>query len=214
MSKRPYPNLTGQTFGRLVVLRESESSGPGNRVWNCECSCGVVKDYSKSNLTSGRSQSCGCLRVESSRETGRKTKHGVHKSPEYNSWQCMKNRCLSPTDKSYANYGGRGIHIHQPWLESFDQFLMDVGRKPFANYTLDRIDTNGHYEPGNVRWSSVRDQCNNKRMNITVTLAGQTKTLAEWSRVLDMNHSTLRARYLKGLSPEQILHKGSLRTTK
>ncbi|WP_199570603.1 hypothetical protein [Streptomyces murinus] len=123
----------------------------------CRCDCG--NDHSLLFKEWGRTQSCGCLRNERSAE--RLTRHGHKSSPLYASWAQMIQRCTNPDHKQWANYGGRGITVCERWLD-FPNFLADMGERP-AGLTLDRIDNNRSYEPGNCRWADVSTQNSNRR---------------------------------------------------
>jgi hypothetical protein len=155
-------NLKDQEFDRLTVLKEVESRGK-HRIWLCRCACGNETEKYQSNLVSGQSRSCGCLRKERSVEAN--TKHGMTDSVEYECWCQMIRRCYNKKNKSYHNYGGRGIYVCQRWRKSFENFYEDMGQRPFKRYSLDRIDVEGHYCLENCRWATQRRQCCNKREN-------------------------------------------------
>lgn len=145
-------DLTGQLFGQLTVIKQIEprmySSGQKQTTWLCECSCGKTTETTTTLLRSKRTKSCGCyaLRI--------RTKHKDLDSKEYNAWRNMKRRCLNPNTPNYNRYGGRKITICDEWINSYEQFLSDVGRAPNPKDSLDRIDNDGNYEPSNVRWTS------------------------------------------------------------
>lgn len=130
-------------------------------------------------------------------------KSGV--TPEYRLWVNMRYRCRNPKSRNYKYYGARGIGVCNRWQESFDDFLADVGRRPSPSHSLDRIDSNRGYEPGNVRWATDREQMNNRRDNRLLTWSGQTFSLAEWARQIGVLEVTLRARLRKGWPIEQVL---------
>lgn len=164
-------DLTGHVFGRLTVLEDSgrRGSGGGAVMWRCACSCGAVIVTKSSSLRAGVSQSCGCLNREiSSRLTAeRNTKHGHcaggKASTEYAVWAGMWQRCTDCNVDSYVDYGGRGISVCERWAD-FNAFLADMGPRPDRDHSLDRIDLNGNYEPGNCRWADRSTQGTNRRV--------------------------------------------------
>src|SRR5437879_3420126 len=105
-------------------------------------------------------------------------------TPEYRAWQAMKTRCLNPNSKVYKHYGGRGIRIYDPWIDSFESFFAYVGRKPSPKHSLDRINGDGDYRPGNVRWATQREQTSHTRQNRLITYRGRTFPIIEWARRL------------------------------
>ena len=114
----------------------------------------------------------------------------------------MKNRCTNPHDSNYPNYGGRGISFAPEWAD-FNAFLASVGEKPSPQYSLDRIDPNGNYEPQNIRWSSSKTQANNRRTNVSFTFADETKTMKEWATHFGVDYNTFKGRIKRGWSFEK-----------
>lgn len=164
MSKGKINNLEGQKFGRLTVLEITDRRIGGNVVWLCVCECGKQTEVKAGNLQSGMTKSCGCLRSEKSTVTH--TTHGKRNTNLSMVWQSMKQRCLNPNNKSFKNYGGRGITICDEWKNDFQAFYDYVSVLPHfgeAGYSLDRINNDGNYEPNNVRWATAKEQSNNKR---------------------------------------------------
>ena len=157
------------------------------------------------SLLMGKSRSCGCLMREVSAVTGRKNMltHGMRHTPTYSSWQAMKARCQNTAHTKYPQWGGRGIMVCDRW-QTFEGFLLDMGERP-SGTTIDRIDNNGNYEPGNCRWSTAREQANNrkKRMSpVLITANGVTRTRSEWSELTGMSNSHIAQRLKLGWSPE------------
>ena len=208
----PKRDLIGQKLGRLFVVKEAQSvrlpCGRLNRRYFCHCECGAEKIIDAHHLMRGRIRSCGCLKKETSRD--RMLKHGLSriqgKPPkEYTAWQNMKARCCDETNIGYKNYGGRGIKICDRWLHNYENFLIDMGPRPRGT-SLDRINNDGNYEPGNCRWATRKEQANNCRNNTLVEWKGEKYTMSEFCRKHSLPYRKfqhLSAR--KGLSPEELL---------
>lgn len=166
---RPIIDLSGQTFGRLSVIRMDHKDKFGQPMWRCQCECGVMTTVQRSNLRSGATVSCGCFFREQKQEWCRKLgkaqrTHGeTSGTPEYRAWASMKRRCFNPNVWNYKNYGGRGITVCPQWIGSFETFLADVGRKPSPKHVLDKINNDGNYEPSNVRWATMSESNKNRR---------------------------------------------------
>jgi len=161
-------NETGNRYGRLVV-QEVSGRKYGQIEWLCLCDCGEFKRVLGENLRKGHTRSCGCLNKEMIRE--RSLKHGFASSfgfrhPLYASWNAMRQRCYNPNDDSFRNYGGRGIRVFQEWIDDGAAFVRwieeNLGPRP-EEFSLDRIDNDGNYEPGNLRWASRSTQNKNRR---------------------------------------------------
>lgn len=139
----------------------------------------------------------GMTHGESSHKTG--------KTPEYRCWQSMKRRCLAPAEPGYELYGGRGINVCARWME-FSNFLADMGRKPDGT-SIDRIDSNGHYEPQNCRWATPKEQQWNRRDNVMLTYGGRTQPISVWAKEVGLRTTTLKYRLrIVGMSVEDALH--------
>jgi hypothetical protein len=149
-------------------------------------------------LINGRTTSCGCISV-------RALRHGLTGSRTYNAWASAKQRCTNPHHVAWNDYGGRGIRICDRWRDSFDAFLADMGEAPSAYHSIDRLDANGHYEPGNCRWATPLQQANNKRTTHRLTFRGDTRTITEWGRHLDIPPGRIKARLHLGWTVERAL---------
>lgn len=148
--QRQLLDISGQTFGALMALwiaGKTRASNGSTTWWSCQCDCGNVKALRVTALTSGNSKSCGCKHP--------KELHGMTKTPEYRAYQAAKERCTNKSCQVWGSYGGRGIEF---LFESFAQFMEWVGDRPGKQYSLDRIDGDGHYEPGNCRWATKKEQ--------------------------------------------------------
>jgi len=137
-------------------------------------------------------------------------KHGLTGTPEFNTYRAMRNQCLNPSNKYYKYYGGRGVRICQEWLDDPRAFVDHVGLKPSPKHSLDRIDTNGNYEPGNVRWATEFAQKRNTRANVWLEAHGKRQTITDWSLELGLACKTIKHRIHvlgwaldKALSPER-----------
>jgi hypothetical protein len=196
-----YPrDISGQRFGRLVVLDYTKPTG-----WRCRCDCGNQTVVKTDKLNSGHTRSCGCLHSDTTRE--RSTIHGhsrrKQKTKAYIVWQNMMQRCYDPGQTKYNIYGGRGIRVCEPWHD-FASFLADMG-EPAPGLTLDRIDPDGNYEPGNCRWLDQKGQQNNRRSNHKITLGTETLSITEWSRRTGIDRHTILRRLRDGWPPDRVL---------
>lgn len=196
-------NLTGLRFGRLVALgpirRKRDKRGNPAIVWKLICDCGNTTETRSCNLLSGDTNSCGCGHAIIMRKT--RTIHGKTKTPEYRAWANMISRCTDPNVDAFPYYGGRGIKVCDRWRNSFSNFYEDVGKKPSPKHSLDRIDSNGHYEQGNVRWADPYLQMGNRRTAHLITIDGKTLHMNEWCRRYNIKQGTVWDRINNGWDP-------------
>lgn len=198
-NKPPFMDLTRQRYGRLTVIREVERSPAGRRCWLCQCECGNMNTVQTSNLRSGEVRSCGCLHGH-----GHQT-HGMSDSPEYKIWQKMIDRCVNPNNKDFSLYDGRGIKVSSEWQGSFESFYHHIGPRPSIVHSIDRIDTNGNYEIGNVRWADTKTQCRNRRNNHRIVFRGENLCISEWAERFHLKDRVVRDRLRLGWSIERSL---------
>lgn len=188
-------DITGHRFERLVAIGYVGRNTHDQAMWLCLCDCGNYVTVAGYNLNTGNSNSCGCYkseRVSVSAAIRNKT-HGMKGAPEYKVWCSMLNRCNHANDHAFANYGARGVKVCERWRK-FENFFADMGHRPTPNHSLDRIDNDGNYELSNCRWATLEQQQNNRRVNRRFTYNGETHTIAEWSRIVDINYYTLWSR--------------------
>lgn len=193
-------DLTGKSFGKLTVQRMLQ-----NRKCECICECGKATFTFTTNLTRGRTKSCGCTRAQSI-GTAHRT-HGESGSGrrivEYELWSHMLERCRRRDSSGWGKYGARGICVHPRW-HSYENFLADMGRRPSSAYSLERINNDGDYAPGNVRWATAKEQARNRRSSNIVTAYGKTMTVAEWAEESGIKYGTLWSRLMDyGWTPER-----------
>jgi hypothetical protein len=192
----------GKVFERLTVL------GYGNcknfAYLLCKCECGKEKYVRKSHLESGNIKSCGCYKQQ--RLDAMPHNSNLYKK-EYKCWNKIKERIFNPNNKSYKDYGGRGIAMSDEYRYDFNAFLKDVGLAPSSNHSIERIDVNGNYEKGNLTWADKLTQANNTRSNVRLTHEGKTLTAAQWSKVCDISGHSILKRIRRGWSVSDAITK-------
>lgn len=199
MDKR-IKDITGQRFGRLIVLEHCEERRSyRSSMWKTQCDCGANKLFTRASLVQAGVKSCGCLMRENvAAASRRRTRHGQSKRGEmtgaYRSWHAIQQRCYNPNNPKYHRYGGRGIKVI--W-NSFDEFYRDMGDRP-AKKSIERIDVNGNYEKGNCKWGTDREQGRNKTNHRYITLNGITRCTAEWAEINNIPYGAIRNRLHKG----------------
>ena len=189
-----YHDLTNKRFGRLVAV-SLEPAKAGRTMWKCVCDCGNETTTNSERLKKGHTRSCGCLHREFTSDLGKaRKKHGQAGTPEYQAWWAMCSRCYDEDNPSYKDYGARGIVVWHSWIKSFLAFYQEVGPRPSREHSLDRIDNDGPYAPGNCRWATAEEQANNRRTNIRYDFEGKSLTLTELAKATGICKSTLWAR--------------------
>lgn len=163
--RRCVRDVSGDLFGRWTVIGPSDKRASSKTLYvRCRCACGQERDVNLDNLKRGLTTSCGCYAAENSARCH--TTHGCARgsglSPEYRIWRSMKNRCCNSNVRHYVRYGGRGISVCDRWMK-FEDFLADMGPRPTPGHSIDRIDNDGNYEPGNCRWATAKEQRANQR---------------------------------------------------
>lgn len=197
-----YKDLTGCTFGRLIVLSRSDIPKKGGIVsWKCKCICGKIKDVITGNLTSGNQVSCGCFNRERAKDSH--TTHGLSRTRMYRIWAGMISRCYNPNVDHYSDYGGRGISVSDEWRNDFMIFYNDMKDTYNDTLQIDRIDVNGNYCKENCKWSTYKEQSRNRRNSVYLTVDGDRKLLVEWAEDKNLDKHLLHGRRQKGFTDKQ-----------
>lgn len=211
-----FQDLTGKTFGRLLVLSEAGVLR-GCVLWECRCECGTITHAVTRDLKSRNTKSCGCQRDDARFGDARAYKHGQYGTPEWDTWQGIRRRCRDPLGANYNRYGARGIVVCQRWYDSAEAFCSDMGYKPSRQHSIDRIDNSHGYTcgrceeclannwPANCRWATIKEQSLNRCTTRLLTFEGETLCLADWSRRTGLSRALLTYRLRAGWSVVDIL---------
>lgn len=196
----------------IKKFRKSRGNGQYYYFGTYKCKCGSEFDALVSNVAKGNTTQCKSCAIESRRLKRRKHGHSYHaigktdlEAKCYYTWQAMKRRCYNENDKSYPDYGGRGIKVCKSWVDSYEIFLSDIGLPPTMNHSIERIDFNGDYYKENCKWIPFSDQASNKRNNRYILAFGKSLTIAEWSRLTGLDGRTITRRLDYGWNPEMAL---------
>lgn len=187
-----FQDLTGNTYNDLTVI-SYEGRPNGTTLWRCVCKCGTFTTVSSSHLKWGGVKSCGCRK----HQPPPNKRHGMTRSPEHNTFLKIKSRTGNPNNIGYRDYGGRGIKC---LYESFDAFFADVGPKPSPRHSIDRIDNDGNYEPGNCRWATPVEQARNKRNTAKILKGTDEVSLIDAAEQAGLKRATVSYRVLYGKS--------------
>lgn len=193
-----FTDLTGRVFGRLTVT--SLNRRGAGVYWNCHCSCGNETAIRSTYLTATKqpTQSCGCIQKEIMQAI--RTTHGLCGTYIYRAHAQIIQRCTNPNNPAYLNYGARGITFHREWHDSADAFNAAMGERPSDKHSIDRIDNDKGYEPGNVRWATRTEQARNRRSNKLLTVGDKTVSLSEWAEISGRPRHLISDRLTRGLS--------------
>jgi hypothetical protein len=195
-------DLTGQVFNKLTVIECVGSNKHQKRLWKCQCECGSNKEViiTGNDLKRGHTKSCGCL-IKTRNDWKKQELKGTS---FYQCWQGIKKRCNNKNCKGYENYGGRGITYQENWNDfinfkndMYDSYLIHCKEYGEENTSIDRINVNDNYDKNNCRWATRQVQNENKRNNIFITFNDKIKTITEWSKIYNLNYTTLKRRYDK-----------------
>jgi hypothetical protein len=198
-----FKDLTGERFNSLTLTKYL-----GRSKWLCKCDCGNEVAAGITDIKTGKQKSCGCHKARLAADRHRI--HGLGFTPEYMIWKGIKSRCFNKNEAAYKHYGGRGITICDAWKDDPVAFINYVGKRPSEAHSIDRINNDGNYEPGNVRWATPKEQANNQRPRSTlhlITAFGETHSVTEWSRRTGVNRKSILRRVNQGWSPEDTVSK-------
>jgi hypothetical protein len=200
------PDFSPETFGRLTTISSPyKPEGAKSPVQDFVCSCGNKVTKPRVYVKCGNTKSCGCAKTEATTKRNKENaKHGYFGTPTYRSWEAMVARCEDSEHHAYHNYGGRGIKIH-PDIRDFAGFLACIGERPSKEYSLDRIDNNGNYEPGNIRWATRKEQGRNQRTNRMITALGKTQCISAWAEETGLSYDCIRGRLKAGWNPDDAM---------
>lgn len=194
----------GDKYNRLTAIKFNHRDDTYRQYWLFKCDCGNEKILSVNCVKMENNKSCGCLKKETTKNQGEKNKtHGMVNTKVYHSWESMKQRCLNKNDSGYRHYGNRGITICKEWLK-FKNFYHDMGDRP-RNKSLDRIKNNQGYCKENCKWSTSKEQANNRRTNRLLTHNGKTQNISQWAKELKLNPFLLYCRRRRGWSVKKTL---------
>lgn len=203
MARKSDNEMIGYRKGTLTVIA-FDSLRNGRSYWKVQCDCGVVKTM----RSDGMHDYSTCDKCKAEKQRQRMLTHGETKTSLYTTWRGIKSRCYNNKNVSYQSYGARGIKICSEWIDNYEAFRDYVTKLPNYNmkgYSIDRINVDGDYEPGNIRWANTDTQANNKRDNHLMELKGEILTAKQWSNRLGIKYSTIMNRIRMGWTDEEVL---------
>ncbi len=202
--------IVGKKFNRLTILKYSHSIPIQGPYYDCVCECGNKINTRATSITSGNTRSCGCLQIDFCKSGKANSKtgngHGMSAFAEYNIWVDMFQRCNNKSQKYYKYYGGKGIFVCTRW-DLFENFYIDMGKRPTPKHTIDRIDGTKGYSKENCRWATRMEQSHNIKTNKNITHNGETHCQAEWARRIGISNATIAYRLKKKMPLSEVLKK-------
>lgn len=190
----------GDKFGKWTFLEETNKYK-----WAMRCACGVEREVRANTVRHGKSKSCGCA-INKRPTCGEQLKHGADFSDKvYRTWRNVKTRIFNKKSATYKNYGARGVTMHQAWADSFEVFRDAVGNPPTEQHSLDRIDGNCGYVPGNVRWATASEQAMNRATCRLISIGGETRPLKDWCNRTGIKYELAQYRLKKGMPAEMVI---------
>lgn len=193
----------GKRYGRLTVLDIGPKGQGSGRKVKCRCDCGAIRNHHAAALRNGVTVSCGCYGRQRLMEVNSTLKGGAG-TLTHSSWRSMVKRCHYKTEPQFAAYGAKGIVVCDQWRNSFITFLADMGERPSRAHSIDRIDNNKGYEPGNCRWATTDEQLLNRRNTRWLTAFGETRTFRDWCRLKGISEGCLRGRLVREKLPVEV----------
>jgi hypothetical protein len=201
-------DMTGVVINGISVVAK-DGSRDGKVLWKCLCPCGNEFLAIGTSLRLGKAR--GCTACAKKNVIAAATKHNAIGTREYVTYNAMKARCYNPKDKRYECYGGRGITICDRWLGSFPLFLSDMGSKPSPHHSIERMNGDKGYEPGNCVWATLSEQANNRSNNTRIEIDGRTQNLIQWSKEAGVNRTVILRRMKRGITGAALINKGVIR---
>jgi len=197
-------DLTGHIFHYLTVIRYGGNNKKGKATWECICKCGKNVVANGIDLRRGECKSCGCFKSENAKRLY--TTHGMKHTPEFKAWSHIKQRCYNKNYCGYKNYGMKGIKMCDSWLNSFETFFADMGKRPSSKHSIDRFpDKAGNYDPDNCRWATMKQQQNNRTNNRIFEYKFETGTISQLVDKYGGSVNKIRLRVRRGWTIERAL---------